>query len=399
MITYSVDFVLSLKNLDICQNLPNSFNNLKLIDKTTKKRDKIENINDKDSNTAKIRSILNKISKKNFYKFDTELIDLISNCNYIDEIADEFINCSISSFTYVISSSKDINKNLGGDLSTMYIKLWNNINKKNRSVILTLISYLKIQIEYILNNYNDLDEFNRKDAIKCFKLISSLYNTDIITFVFIKSILSKLLDLKIYELICCVLTISGYKYNKNISMKIYFNKLSNATNEKIDSRIKFLIINLTELFNNKWDIPRNNNKLKSKPSIKKDNNILKPISLSYLDLSNIDSSMKSIIDEYIHSTNKDDIIYYFSTKNKYSNYLDIKLKFIKILIDKILDIYNQDNNEILHLNLIKLLLNENLIEIIHINNYIQELIDIRDDLILDIPLIDKKLDTLKTIIL
>lgn len=397
MITYSVDFVLSLKNLDICQNLPNSFNNLKLIDKTTKQRGKIENINDKDSKTAKIRSILNKISKKNFYKFDTELIDLISNCNYIDEIADEFINCSISSFTYVISSSKDINKNLGGDLSTMYIKLWNNINKKNRSVILTLISYLKNKIEYILNNYNDLDEFNRKEAIKCFKLISSLYNTGIITFVFINSVLSKLLDLKLYELICCILTISGYKYNKNIDMKTYFNKLSNATTTTIDSRIKFLIINLTELYNNKWN--GSSTTTQTNPRIKKYNNILKSTSLPYLDLSNIDNSMKSIIDEYIYSTNKDDIIYYFNTKNKYSNYIDIKLKFIKILIDKTIDIYNKETIENLHLNLIKLLLNENLIEIIHINNYIKELTDIRDELILDFPLIDKKLDTLKTIIL
>ena len=306
---YSLDFILSYKD---------KYHDLPLIDKKyiiknqkkkKKRKEIVHNIdnpwlsfeNQKIGDLEKVKltltSLLNKLSDKTYEKISSEII----NINIIDEI---YLKTLINIIYDKCISEPTFLKLYVGVINKI-IKKWATFGEN---------TFITIFIGKCYENYKiwkNVDDNNKMNIINNLILVGELFNSDIIAYELISGCINDLLndqenkDLSI-ELLCRLLIIVGNKYEKvNYNeLTSCINKLSNKND--ITSKNRFLIMDVIDLYNNKWDIIKKENNLEITENTDKLHKQFKNILLEYLDVLDVDEVKEYYIE--IQTLNKEDIL-------------------------------------------------------------------------------------------
>lgn len=370
-IKYNPDFILSFKNLsNLDNNLVNLFQNINslfesspdfkgkkiILPSTNKvisnkwKNNKNDSVND--TLKKKINAILNKLTNDNFDVLITkmesinitsyDMLDIVVNAIYSKFVTDHFFHIMYGKLINVMSN-----------------KSW-FFNKDNN-----LYNFRQLIISKCHNEFNKL--INNIESHKSIQfgniiLLGELYNNNIISHSVIQNCINFLLinhTNNNVDLLCKLLsTIS--ENTKHSFFDNYFNILIHLQQKSnLDSRIKFLILDLLDARNNQWT--SKNNKL---------------IANTDLSTDELKQKMTNIYDEYIEFNNLNDIKAYLNDIPNNQTNLSIKL-----LIESSYDISNKYYSSFY--NLLLFILKQKNIH--NIDSIIIQLFDSLPDLYIDIP--------------
>ena len=189
-----------------------------------------------------INSLINKITDDNYINIINQILPLLKK-HYLTYIIENIIEKSLMHHIYIhlyVNLLNDINNKfnieflLNKEINSIYTKLMNPINKMNGETY-----------EDLCNKNNNLDKLCGLSL-----LISNLEqnikidnNTNVITSDLIKNVDHNNLDY-IYKILLCIQNI--FSINKSL-LNQYINDLNKIKNNKINSKIKFKIMDILDI--------------------------------------------------------------------------------------------------------------------------------------------------------
>jgi hypothetical protein len=300
-----------------------------------------QNLSEKKKSKLEFIGLLNKISEKNFNK----ILDLILKLKIEEDgiLVDILYNKCIQEVQFM----------------ELYILLLQEMIKQWHNIIDLFITKCKI-------DYNSMDN---DETLSNLLLVGILYNKGILDINYINSVFDKLIEKKsnISIELFCKLFIKIYdKYSLYDNFLSRLNKVKE--NDNLNSKNKFLLMDINDLMSNKKVDVKKDNKKKS---------------------NSCKNSINSILKEYLEILDTNEVIECYDDLQY--DYKDI------ILCDELLDMLireRQQNKKFLK-ELITFLLEKNYINNDLINNKIKKLLENKKELQLDYPNIYNDISYLK----